>query len=137
MKLQITLKRFYEEIESGKECNQTVDWLELLNAVEEGQTRLNHDADHHLESDRIQESGYSADVELSSSSSSDRESSDSELFTPTSSPEGIVHGGNVTQHEKNHRADTNTDGTPSSFTLQEVTNLLGIGEFSIKKNIFI
>ncbi|XP_022803776.1 uncharacterized protein LOC111341089 [Stylophora pistillata] len=126
--------RFYEEIKCGKECNQTVDWLELLNAAGEGQTRLNLDAEeretHRLETGRIKDSGYSADVESSTSSSSDPEGSDSERHTSTSSYEdidyietGVVDVGNATQHEKNYPADTNTDDTPSSFTLQEVTNL--------------
>lgn len=50
---------------------------------------------------------------------------------------GVVEDGNATQWGKNHPAHTNADNAPSSFSLQEFTNLPGIGKLSIKKKIFI
>ncbi|XP_022803791.1 uncharacterized protein LOC111341099 isoform X2 [Stylophora pistillata] len=87
--LEEVTTRFYEEIKSGKEFNQTVDWLELIKAADEAQA--NHDTEerdrNHLESNLVKESGYSADFESSPSLSSDSESSDSEHHTLTSSYE--------------------------------------------------
>ncbi|XP_022803790.1 uncharacterized protein LOC111341099 isoform X1 [Stylophora pistillata] len=91
--LEEVTTRFYEEIKSGKEFNQTVDWLELIKAADEAQATISSDHDteerdrNHLESNLVKESGYSADFESSPSLSSDSESSDSEHHTLTSSYE--------------------------------------------------
>ncbi|RMX43865.1 hypothetical protein pdam_00022852 [Pocillopora damicornis] len=72
--LEEITKRFSQEIQNGKQFSQTVDWLELVKATEEAQTKMNQDTDK-KHANQV-ESGYSADIDSSSSAVSDQEDSD-------------------------------------------------------------
>lgn len=78
--LEEITKRFSQEIQNGKQFSQTVDWLELVKATEEAQTKMNQDTDK-KHANQV-ESGYSADIDSSSSAVSDQEDSDSDCGVP-------------------------------------------------------
>ncbi|XP_066014850.1 uncharacterized protein [Pocillopora verrucosa] len=110
--LEEITNRFSQEIQNGKQFSQTVDWSELVKATEEAQTKMNQDTDE-KHANQV-EGGYSADVELSSSASSDQENPDYDVLP---SIEDLVYSENESEEKSVILKESNEESITSSAAM--------------------
>jgi len=132
--LERLTKRFSDEIRSGKECSQTIDWSELAKAAKAAQKKFdltNEKEDGLDKRNDPKETGYSGDADSSSSEASAPQSSDSEddisartkpttTATTTATRKGSVSSrecktGQKELHGEDHKRD-NEDPTAESYS---------------------